>query len=126
MGEYNLVLKEFYGSGRIAQRYWQNGTAPSSASVVRMEEIPHDLMTKCAQCGTVLVTKDWLRDLKVCSRCNHHARLTAPERIDLLCDEGAWEAWDADLQRAIRCYSPNMSRSVLPDASHDAPLKIRA
>ncbi|MDQ3815450.1 MAG: acetyl-CoA carboxylase carboxyl transferase subunit beta, partial [Armatimonadota bacterium] len=63
----------------------------------RLDEIPDNLMTKCSSCGTLLVTKDWLRDLKVCSRCGHHERLTAHERIAMLADEGSFQEWDAHL-----------------------------
>jgi acetyl-CoA carboxylase carboxyl transferase subunit beta len=70
---------------------------PTNTQSMRLEQIPNDLMTKCSNCGTMLVTKDWLRDLKVCSRCGHHERLAAQERIDLLTDENSFEEWDADL-----------------------------
>lgn len=63
----------------------------------RLEEIPADLMYKCKSCGAMLVTKDWIKDLRVCSRCGHHARLGARERIRLLTDEGSFQEWDADL-----------------------------
>ena len=66
-------------------------------AATRMEQIPDDLMTKCDSCGVLLVTKDWLRELKVCSRCNHHTRLTAGERIELLIDSDSFQEWDADL-----------------------------
>lgn len=69
----------------------------STPPAARMAEIPADLMTKCASCGTLLVTKDWLRDLKVCSRCGYHARIGARERIALLSDPGSFQEWDADL-----------------------------
>jgi acetyl-CoA carboxylase carboxyl transferase subunit beta len=61
----------------------------------RLEEIPHNLMTKCPSCGAMLVTKDWLRDLKTCARCSHHFRLGARERIALLTEN--FEEWDAGL-----------------------------
>jgi acetyl-CoA carboxylase carboxyl transferase subunit beta len=61
------------------------------------DDIPHNLMTKCEKCGAMLVTKDWLRDHRVCARCGHHARLGARERIGLLTDAGTFEEWDADL-----------------------------
>ena len=64
-------------------------------TAARLEEIPTNLMTKCPSCGTMLVTKDWLRDLKVCSRCGHHARMSARERIDLLTE--SFEEWDGEL-----------------------------
>lgn len=64
-------------------------------------------MTKCESCGTVLVTKDWLRDLKVCSRCGYHERLTARERLDLLTDPGSFEEWDAGLAPRDPLQFPN-------------------
>lgn len=64
-------------------------------TAARLDEIPANLMTKCASCGTLLVTKDWQRDLKVCSRCGHHGRLGSRERIALLTDE--FQEWDVDL-----------------------------
>lgn len=70
--------------------------SPDVAPVAaRLEEIPQDLMTKCPQCGAMLVTKDWLRDLKTCARCTYHFRLGARDRIDLLTEN--FEEWDADL-----------------------------
>lgn len=63
----------------------------------RIAEIPAGLMTKCPQCNTMLVTKDWLRDLKVCSRCGFHTVIGARERIGLLTDEGTFEEWAAEL-----------------------------
>ena len=68
---------------------------PHEPVSARMEDVPANLMIKCPKCGTMLVTKDWLRDLKVCARCGFHTRLGARERIELLSDEFA--EWDADL-----------------------------
>ena len=75
------------------------GVVPNDdASTARLREIPADLMTKCESCGALLVTKDWLRDLKVCARCNFHTRLAAHERIALLTDEYSFEERDGGLQ----------------------------
>ena len=63
-------------------------------SMARLNQVPDDLMTKCESCGTVLVTKDWLRDLKVCSRCGYHEHLTSQERIDLLTDADSFTEWN--------------------------------
>lgn len=64
----------------------------------RLEEIPAGLMTKCKACGAMLVTKDWLKDLRVCSRCGHHARMGARERIRLLIDSDTFVEWDPTMQ----------------------------
>lgn len=61
------------------------------------DDVPHGLMTKCDKCGAMLVTKDWLRDHRVCARCDHHARLGAWDRINLLCDSGTFQEWDHEL-----------------------------
>lgn len=65
--------------------------------MARIHNIPDNLMIKCAGCGSLLVTKDWERDHKVCARCGFHARLGARERLALLSDEGSFEEWDAGL-----------------------------
>ena len=60
-------------------------------------DVPAGLMTKCPGCETLLITKEWLRDYKVCSRCGHHARYAVSERLELLLDAGSWQEWDAGL-----------------------------
>ncbi|HEX8551913.1 MAG TPA: acetyl-CoA carboxylase, carboxyltransferase subunit beta [Abditibacteriaceae bacterium] len=71
--------------------------APLAPDQARIDDIPAGLMTKCTSCGTMLVTKDWLRDLKVCARCGYHTTIGAWERIALLSDEGSFQEWAADL-----------------------------
>jgi acetyl-CoA carboxylase carboxyl transferase subunit beta len=75
----------------------QNGLSHDPAQAARLADIPAGLMTKCPGCGAMLVTKDWLRDLKVCSRCGHHTVIGAWERIALLTDEGSFSEWAHDL-----------------------------
>ena len=65
--------------------------------MARIHNIPDNLVTKCAGCGVLLVTKDWERDLRVCPRCGQHARLGAVDRIALLTDDDSFEEWDAGL-----------------------------
>ena len=72
-------------------------TNGASNNMARIHDIPENLMVKCAGCGTLLVTKDWERDLKVCPRCGYHARLGAHERIALLADDDSFEEWEAGL-----------------------------
>jgi acetyl-CoA carboxylase carboxyl transferase subunit beta len=58
---------------------------------------PGNLMVKCPKCKEMLYSRDWEKNLKVCSRCNYHFRLTAYERIDLLLDAGSFVELDADM-----------------------------
>ncbi|MEV6848455.1 acetyl-CoA carboxylase, carboxyltransferase subunit beta [Actinoplanes sp. NPDC051411] len=46
--------------------------------------------THCAGCGALLYGKKLSRNLYVCPHCEHHHRLTAPERIAQLTDPGSF------------------------------------
>ena len=63
-------------------------------------EFPAGLWTKCEACGHPLYNKALEESLKVCSKCDFHFPLTAPERIALLLDAGSFEEWDQDLAPA--------------------------
>ena len=52
---------------------------------------------KCPKCKEILLVRDWEKNLKVCSRCNYHFRLSAQERITLLVDAGSFVEEDVDI-----------------------------
>ncbi len=60
-------------------------------------DIPPGLWVKCPGCNRPVYRKELERNLKVCPRCGHHHRMSAPERLRLLVDEGSFEEWDAAL-----------------------------
>ena len=45
-----------------------------------------NLVVKCPKCKEILIAREWEKNLKVCTRCNYHFKLTAYERIELLVD----------------------------------------
>src|SRR5579859_742202 len=49
------------------------------------------------RCGELLYVREFENNLKVCHKCQHHARLTARERVQQLVDEGSFFEHDADL-----------------------------
>ena len=55
------------------------------------------LAVKCPKCKEMLVGRDWEKNLKVCSRCNYHFKLSAYERIELLVDPDSFVEQDADM-----------------------------
>lgn len=59
-----------------------------------------NIAVKCPKCKEILYTRDWEKNLKVCTRCSNHFRLTAHERITLLVDPGSFVEMDADLVSA--------------------------
>ncbi|MDQ8738542.1 acetyl-CoA carboxylase, carboxyltransferase subunit beta [Paenibacillus sp. LHD-38] len=64
----------------------------------RKREVPEGLMNKCSKCGTIQYSKELEKNLKVCSSCGHHYRLSAWERIALTLDEGHLLEYDADME----------------------------
>src|SRR5215471_2823739 len=56
-----------------------------------------NLVVKCPKCKEILIIREWEKNLKVCTRCNYHFKLTAFERIELLVDPDSFVELDADI-----------------------------
>ena len=56
-----------------------------------------NLVIKCIKCKEILIIREWEKNLKVCTRCNFHFKLTAYERIELLVDPDSFVELDADI-----------------------------
>ncbi len=56
-----------------------------------------NLAVKCPKCREMLVGRDWEKNLKVCTRCGFHFKLSAYERIELLVDAESFVEVDADI-----------------------------
>lgn len=50
--------------------------------------VPEGLWIKCKGCGGVLYHAELNRSLQVCSKCNHHHRISVRERLDAFLDAG--------------------------------------
>lgn len=62
--------------------------------------VPPNLVEKCPSCKEILYERDLKRNLKVCTRCNYHFKLTAYERIEMLADTGSFVEVDANITSA--------------------------
>src|SRR2546425_40657 len=58
---------------------------------------PGNLVVKCTNCKEILIAREWEKNLKVCTRCNYHFKLSAYERIELLVDPDSFVETDADI-----------------------------
>jgi len=61
------------------------------------QKLPGNLAVKCPKCREILYGRDWEKNLKVCTRCNYHFKLTAYERIELLVDPASFVETDVDI-----------------------------
>lgn len=69
--------------------------------------IPVGTVVNCAKCGKILITREFERDLKVCSNCGHHHPLTADERIAYTVDEGTFVEYDTTLRTTDPLHFPD-------------------
>jgi acetyl-CoA carboxylase carboxyl transferase subunit beta len=58
--------------------------------------VPEGLWVKCPSCSQIIYNKDLVASLNVCTKCAHHFRLTAAERLKTLFD-GDWQEYDHGL-----------------------------
>ncbi len=70
---------------------WLNQAKKGIKVVGEKKEIPDNLWQKCPGCGDVLYHRELERNAWVCNSCNHHLRITTPQYLALLCDEGTWQ-----------------------------------
>jgi acetyl-CoA carboxylase carboxyl transferase subunit beta len=57
------------------------------------------------------MSKDWVKNLRVCQKCGHHFRLSASERIELLLDSDSFKEVAKDLQLADPLHFVSRSQS---------------
>ena len=53
----------------------------------RKKNLPDGLWEKCPSCGEILYTKELVRSMSVCSRCDYHFRIGSSDYLGLLTDE---------------------------------------
>ncbi len=59
--------------------------------------IPSNLLFKCPRCQAVVFMEDFDANQRVCTSCNYHARLTAPERLKLTIDKDSFIEYDSEM-----------------------------
>src|SRR5262245_30179062 len=58
--------------------------------------VPEGLMVKCPDCSQIIYNKDLVASLNVSTKCAHHFRVGAVERLRMLFD-GQWTEYDKGL-----------------------------
>ena len=62
-----------------------------------MAGVPEGLWVRCAGCGSILFRRALENNLSVCPDCQHHFRISAPDRIEHLVDPGSFGEMDGEL-----------------------------
>ncbi|UWQ13988.1 acetyl-CoA carboxylase, carboxyltransferase subunit beta [Aliiroseovarius sp. M344] len=71
-----------------------NYVRPRINSLFSRREVPENLWTKCAECGTMLFHREFAENLNVCTNCDHHMNITPRERFQALFDGGVFTEVD--------------------------------
>jgi acetyl-CoA carboxylase carboxyl transferase subunit beta len=83
------------------------------------------MWTKCGACRAIIWKKDLEANWEVCSKCDHHFRLSARKRLELLLDEEPWTELDSELASSDPLHftdtKPYAQR--LKDAQHKLGMK---
>ena len=64
----------------------------------KRSKVPEGLWVKCDSCREILYNKELARNFKICTKCGYHFRLSAPERLAMLFDDGKYVEIDGDLR----------------------------
>ena len=90
-------------------------------------KVPEGLWTKCQNCAEVIISKDIEKNLNVCPKCQHHFRMSARQRLDLLLDGGSFVEYDANMVsvdflefKDSKSYQDRINAAVAKGGSKDA------
>jgi len=92
----------------------------------KQSRVPEGLWVKCPSCAQIIYNKDLSASLSVCTKCAHHFRISASERLRTLFD-GAWEEHDRGLQSTdplaftdVKPYRKRLDASMAATGLNDA------
>ncbi len=107
--------------------WFKKAQAPQAQENSKKVRVPEGLWTKCQNCRETLYSKDLEKNLSVCPKCNHHFRIPATKRIELLLDEGSFVEFDAGMVsvdflefKDSKSYQDRINAAVAKGGSKDA------
>ncbi|MEX0880650.1 MAG: acetyl-CoA carboxylase, carboxyltransferase subunit beta [Thermoanaerobaculia bacterium] len=78
--------------------WFKKDRAPKEPREGRTSKVPEGLWVKCDNCRQILYNKELARNFKICPKCGFHFRLSAPERLRMLFDDGQYVEFDTGLR----------------------------
>jgi acetyl-CoA carboxylase carboxyl transferase subunit beta len=63
----------------------------------KKKDMPEGLWIKCPSCGESLFQEALLKNLRVCTHCDYHFTISAPERLSSMVDDGSFVEMDSQL-----------------------------
>lgn len=75
-------------------------------------DIPNEMCVSCPSCKTILLTGDLNDNLNICTKCGHHFRINARQRINMIADENSFEEMDASMHSKNLLDFPNYDKKL--------------
>jgi len=107
--------------------WFKRDNPPKAKGPDRKVKVPEGVWTKCVSCGDTIYTKDIENNLNVCPKCNHHYRVSARKRLELLLDEGSFAEFDAGMVsvdsldfKDTKSYQSRIDAALAKGGSKDA------
>ena len=107
--------------------WFKRDNPPKAKGPDHKVKVPEGLWTKCVSCGETIYTKDIEGNLNVCPKCNHHYRVSARKRLELLLDEGSFKEFDAGIVsvdsldfKDTKSYQSRIDAALAKGGSKDA------
>ena len=101
--------------------WFKKDRAPKEVREGRPSKVPEGLWVKCEQCRQILYNKELARNFKICPKCGHHFRLSAPERLRMLFDDERYTELEGGLRSSdpLRFRDSKKYRDRLRDAEQN-------
>ena len=74
--------------------------------------VPDEMWLKCPACKTMLLSSDLEQNLHVCTKCQHHFRLKARQRVQMIADKGTFIEHDKGLVSKNVLDFPDYSKKL--------------
>jgi acetyl-CoA carboxylase carboxyl transferase subunit beta len=69
----------------------KNFVRPKIRALVRKDNVPDNLWHKCPSCEQMIFHRELTANLYVCTHCNHHMRVSAKDRLDMVFDPDTYQ-----------------------------------
>lgn len=69
----------------------KNFVRPRIQALVRRENVPENLWHKCPSCEQMIFHRELATNLYVCTHCQHHLRVSAKDRLDMVFDPDSYQ-----------------------------------
>lgn len=76
------------------------------------KDIADDLWIRCKGCGKSILKEDLKKNAYVCVKCDHHLRLGARDRINIIIDKNTFKEYDSELKTVDPLTFPRYNEKI--------------